>query len=116
VDEEKVGKKFITTKKWVQSDGWRGYEEPIYAVCGVNDTGMWEDSPCKSDVGARELEEMVAVLKMNKIPNKKITCQSSNVFCIRHYVIVPPKYMAVARELVSIHYDNTDTSLLYLST
>jgi len=116
VDEDKVGSKFITSKKWVQSDGWRGYEEPIYAVCGVNDTGMWDDSPCKSDVGARELAEMVAVLKKNKIPSKKITCQSSNVFCIRRYLIVPPKYIDTARELIKEHYNNgADTTLLYLS-
>jgi hypothetical protein len=115
VDEEKIGSKFITTKKWVQSDGWRGYEEPIYSVCGVNDTGMWDDSPCKSDVGARELAEVITILKKNKIPTRKVVCQSSNLFCIKRYVIVPPKYIDVARELAEVYYNEVDTTLLYLS-
>jgi len=113
VDEKKVGTLFDTTQKWVASDGWRGYNEPIYAVCGANDTGMWSDSPCPSDVCERELTDAVRVIKNKGIPTKIVTCESSNVFCVHRYVIVPPKYVDVAREIVSEHIDSTDNRLIY---
>jgi len=112
-DAKKVGKKFDTSKKWVSSDGWRGYEEPVYAVAGANDTGMWSDSPCRSDVADNELQGVQDYLKANKIPSKRMTCETSNVFCVHHYLIVPPAYIDNARELVEEYYDNTKTSLLY---
>lgn len=113
VDEKKVGTLFDTTQKWVASDGWRGYNEPIYAVCGANDTGMWSDSPCPSDVCERELNGAIEVLKSLKIPTKIVTCESSNVFCVHRYVIVPPKYVDEARKIVSEHIDNTENRLIY---
>ena len=34
--------------KIVRIDGWRSRLEPINAICGVNDTGSYSDSPCPS--------------------------------------------------------------------
>jgi hypothetical protein len=113
VDEKKVGTLFDTTQRWVASDGWRGYNEPIYAVCGANDTGMWSDSPCPSDVCERELNGAIEVLKSLKIPTKVITCESSNVFCVHRYVIVPPKYFEEAKLIVREYIDNTENRLIY---
>lgn len=113
VDTDKVGTLFDTTQKWVASDGWRGYNEPIYAVCGANDTGTWDDSPCPSDVCERELMDAINVIKNKGIPTKVITCESSNVFCVHRYVIVPPKYVDKAREIVREHIDSTDNRLIY---
>ncbi len=57
----------ITRKVWISTSGWRGYEQPVDAVCGANDTGMWKDSPCKSDVRERELNMVKDILRKNKI-------------------------------------------------
>jgi hypothetical protein len=113
VDKDKIGKSFDTSKTYVRIDGWRGYEQPLYAVCGANDTGMWDDSPCPSNIAKKELENAKAVLKRNKIPTKLITTETSNVFCVHHYLIVPPVYHNQAKELVSEHIDNDVTRLIY---
>lgn len=113
VDEKKVGTLFDTTQRWVKTDAWRGYNEPIYAVCGANDTGTWDDSPCPSDVCERELNGAIEVLKSLKIPTKIVTCESSNVFCVHRYVIVPPKYFEEAKLIVREYIDNTENRLIY---
>jgi len=113
VDESKVGALFDTTQRWVKIDGWRGYNEPIYAVCGANDTGMWSDSPCPSNVCERELTDAVRVIKNKGIPTKIVTTETSNVFCVHRYVIVPPKYVDVAREMIREHINNSETNLIY---
>lgn len=115
VDESKTKNIFDLSMSWVSSDAWRGYEQPTYAVCGANDTGAWEDSPCPSNVAKREIESIMSVLKKNKIPAKIVTGTTSNVFCVHHYVVVPPHYIDKAKEIASEHYDNTETQLLYLN-
>jgi len=41
----------ISTKsRWVSTDGWRGYSEPINGIGGCNHTGSWSDSPCPTHV------------------------------------------------------------------
>lgn len=115
VDKEKIGQSFNTSKKYVSIDGWRGYEQPVYAVCGANDTGMWGDSPCPSNVAKKELENAKALLKRNKIPTKLMTTETSNVFCVHHYLITPPNYIDNARELVEEYLQNNETRLLYVS-
>ena len=114
VDEEKTKNVFDLSQSWVSSDGWRGYEQPTYAVCGANDTGMWDDSPCRSDIAERELGDMMVVLKGHKIPTKRLTTATSNVFCVHHYVVVPPYYIDKAKDIVAETYEKTTTSLLYL--
>lgn len=114
-DPEKTKRRFDMSKTYVRLDGWRGYEQPTYAVCGANDTGMWEDSPCKSDVADRELESAKVILTKHKIPVKKVTTETSNVFCVHHYLIVPPYYIEEAREAMYDYYNATETSLLYLT-
>ena len=109
------GKQFVLTTTWVSTDGWRGYSQPTYAVCGANDTGMWDDSPCRSDVAEKELNEAKAVLKRSKIPTKLMTTESSNVFCVHHYLVVPPYYHEDAINLVREHLRNTETNLLYIA-
>jgi hypothetical protein len=96
---------------WVSTDGWRGYEEPVYAVCGANDTGTSPDSPCNSHVAERELNE--ATNALGSIPTELITCETSNIFCVHHYIIVPPEYLEQAKEIVKEHIENVETRLLY---
>ena len=114
VDLEKSKKKFNTETKSESLDGWRNYVHPVYAVAGANDTGGWEDSPCPSDVSVGELDTIESILRFKKIPTKQMTLESSNVFMVRHFIIVPPYYVDNAREIVSEFLKNTDTRLLYL--
>lgn len=104
---------FDLSKSYVATDGWRGYEQPVYAVVGANDTGMFSDSPCRSDVADRELKDVEAILKKAGIPTKRDTCQTSNVFCVHHYIIVPPLYFEQAKKIVTDNYDRASTLLLY---
>jgi hypothetical protein len=113
VDENVAGLIWNYSKKWVKSDAWRGYEEPEYAVCGANDTGTWSDSPCRSDVAEAELLAAKEILKKAGIQTKKITCKTSNVFCIHHYLIVRPKDKQKAVELMDNYLQDTYTNLLY---
>jgi len=94
------GDMWITGKTWVSTDGWRGYEEPAYAVCGANDTGMWSDSPCPTTVCERELAMAAQALSSAGIKYKHTSGQSSNVFCVHRYLVVKPKDVQVAAELI----------------
>jgi RNA polymerase primary sigma factor len=40
----------------------------------------------------KELENAKKLLKRNKIPTKLMTTETSNVFCVNHFIVVPPKY------------------------
>ena len=113
VDDKNAGNVWIRTKVWKHIDGWRGYEEPTYAVCGANDTGMWDDSPCRSDVAEADLTEAKKVLKKSGIATKLITCESSNVFCVHHYLIVMPKDKQKAEAIIKQHLEDNYTQLLY---
>lgn len=113
VDESKVGGLFDLSTRWIKTDAWRGYHEYNYAVCGANDTGMCEDSPCPSNVRAKEIGDAVSVLKSKGIPTKVVVAETSNVFCVHFYVIVPPKYHDTAKQIVKEHIDNSQTQLIY---
>lgn len=107
-------KVFIKATTWVKSDGWRGYYRPIYAIAGANDTGMWSDSPCPSDVATNELNELRKALRDKAgIPAREMICETSNVFCARRYLIVRPTDMDKAREVVTQHLDEVPSRLLY---
>lgn len=106
--------KFDMSIKYVRLDGWRGYREPIYAVAGANDTGMFSDSPCPSDVNKRELNAIRKVLRSNGIRYKSTTLPSSNVFCMMRFVVVLPNDVTKARELVKDYLNNNDTQLAYI--
>jgi hypothetical protein len=113
INTEKAGKMWVLSQSWKKTDGWRGYGEPTFAVCGANDTGMWSDSPCRSDVAQSELMAVKAKLSKAKIPTKLVTCETSNVFCVHHYLVVRPIDKPVADEIVSEYINNNRTELLY---
>ena len=98
-------------KQWIATDGWRGYEKPIYAIAGWNDTGTWEDSPCRSNVGQSEASVLKKHLRKNHVQFRHIVCRSSNVFCVHHYLITPvesfKQSLAVAREWYENNKSNT---------
>lgn len=104
--------KISVKRKWVSTDGWRGYEEPINAVCGANDTGMWDDSPCPSTTREKELNMAKNILRKNRIKYRQVVCQSSNVFCVHVYLCVSKVDKERATELLEplVH----ETRLLYM--
>jgi hypothetical protein len=113
VDAANVGKAFDFSTTYTRTDGWRGYTSFNFAVAGANDTGMWSDSPCRSDVADKELKSIEAALKSAGIPSKRRTGETSNVFCVHHYVIVPPAYFEQAKQVVADFLEAESTQLLY---
>lgn len=107
---------FDETKTYIQTDGWRGYQQPVYAVCGANDTGMWEDSPCRTDVCLDEIKQ--AQKALGGIKSKVVVTETSNVFCVHRYLIVPPSEIGVAKERIKKWWEDNDKgsvfNLLYI--
>lgn len=100
---------------WIASDGWRGYDEPFAAICGANDTGMWSDSPCRSDVAKRELGEAQAELLRAGIRTRLVTAQSSNAFCVHHYLVGKVMHTDKGREVVKASGLADRSTLLYVA-
>jgi len=86
--------------KYVKTDAWRGYEEPVYAVAGVNDTGMWSDSPSPSNVTGGELKDFQKELKQMGVPTKVVTGKTSNVFAVNNYLVAPTEIYPDAKSKV----------------
>lgn len=105
--------KISLKKVWVATDGWRGYEQPISAVCGANDTGGWSDSPCPTSRALAELAKAKSVLRKAGIPSKSTICRSSNVFCAHRYICVPEERIAEAKALIAPLV--AETRLLYMA-
>lgn len=101
--------KTISTKKvWISTSGWRGYEEPVNAVGGANDTGTWSDSPCPSGKREREIKGFCKILKANEINYKTTWCKSSNVFSQAQFVCVADEDREKAEELADAWSKETD--------
>lgn len=109
--------RFSKKTKYVRTDAWRGYLQPEFALVGWNDTGMFSDSPCKTDVGLSEAKLAKDFLKKNNIPFRTMTCESSNVFCVHHYLITPPEFYNEAMKKVIEWYSSVkeQTRLLYIA-
>jgi len=103
--------KISLKKKYVHTSAWRGYEQPVNAVCGANDTGDSSDSPCSTSTCLKELGLAKKILKANKIPFRSSVCCTSNIFCISRYLVVLPDDMVKAAELIKPLHDQT--RLLY---
>jgi hypothetical protein len=91
-DAPHVGMCFDESQEYIRLDGWRGYAKPIYSIHMEPDTGGWDDSPYPN--AASNLEAKISELRRNKIPSKVITLETSNVFCVNHFIIVPPKFFS----------------------
>lgn len=106
-------KETISTKKeWIRSDAWRGYERPINWIVSANDTGTWDDSPYNSNSVNQDLNKAKKLLKKHGIKFRSVTCRTSNVFCIKRYLIVHENYLFTATKI--LNDELTDTDFLYL--
>jgi hypothetical protein len=119
--EEKGGNRkmsySVKTKVTAKGDAWgRGIiVQPIYAVAGSNDTGMWSDSPCPSDKVTAELNMMKQELKNAGIPSKEAGTPSSNVFMGRRWLIVPKEKFTEAKKIADkfLKEHEADTKYIY---
>lgn len=112
VDKAKVGKTYDFSTHW-EGVGYRGSVVYNYGVASANDTGTWSDSPCRSEVSQEEVQKVSDALKKASIPSKVRNSETSNVFCIKHTVVVPPFYFEKAKEVVDEFLANNETTLLY---
>ena len=79
----------MTTKRYHKIDGWRGYPVPALAIVGASDTGGWDDSPCPSSEVKAELRRFQReVLKPAGIASRTRIGHSSNVFCVKRWLVV----------------------------
>ncbi len=104
---------FVLETEYIHTDGWRGYSQPKYAVCGANDTGSWSDSPCPTRIATSELNTVKTLLKRANIPVKEVVCETSNVFCIHRYLVPKLKDVELAKTLVKEFLASNETDLLY---
>ncbi len=85
-----AGEVFDMTCEYIRLDGWRGYSKPIYAIHQEPDTGQWYDSPYPN--AEKNIKAKTSELRRNKIPFRVITLNTSNVFCVNHFIVLPPKF------------------------
>lgn len=88
VDLNAKNKQIVISKRWESDGGYRGRYVVDNAVFSATDTGMWEDSPYRSDEAMANIKYAQDILKMYGIKSKVTTLETSNVFCINHFVVV----------------------------
>lgn len=99
--------------QWIKTDDWRGYFQPIDAVCGANNTGDWEDSPCPTSLCKKEINAAKKILTANKIPYKLTVCETTNVFCVHVYLVTSSEDKEKAKKLLRELVDKSE--LLYIA-
>jgi len=106
---------FSRKKSWVSYDAWRGHEQPVYAVVGASDSGMWSDSPAPSDISKSEINAVRSFLKKNGVHTQEVHSATSNVFTGKRWVIVPPEEYEKAKALAGkyLQEHEKDTRLLH---
>jgi hydroxymethylpyrimidine pyrophosphatase-like HAD family hydrolase len=104
---------FNEEMNYIRTDGWRGYEEPKYAIAGANNAGNWADSPCKSDICESEIKDIREYLLDHNVPTKIKVCETSNIFCVHVYLIPKVKDYQKGVELVGKYLSENETKLLY---
>lgn len=72
----------------IQTDAWRGWDRPCFAVIGSSDTGNWSDSPAPSSSVYDEMKKMKASLLRLGIRTYEAHSVTSNLFCMKRWLIV----------------------------
>jgi hypothetical protein len=84
--------------KWISTDEWHGYEQPVNAVAGSSDTGMWSDSPAPSVVVDKELNMLTEHLKSKGFKVSRAMTESSNAFMKKRWLVVTTNFTAAKKE------------------
>ena len=104
INEEMAGKKpsnvlaYPKKTKWIKTDDWRGYKQPITAIVGASDTGTWSDSPSPTPDVNREMEMIKKELAQAGVPTREVVSQSSNAFMGKRWLITPKKYYLAGKK------------------
>lgn len=106
--------KISTKKKYIKSDAWRGYEQPVYAVAGASDTGTWEDSPNPSYKVNDELKDFQKFLAKKGIHSKIVNAQSSNAFMTKRWVVPETDKFSQAKELTKQYLKEKESKTKYI--
>jgi hypothetical protein len=96
---KKMNYKVKQKKKWINTGGYRGYDQSAYAVAGSSYTGNLEDSPCPSYKVHSELKDFQEYLNQKGIKSKIKNTQSSNAFMMKRWVVVEPEKFGEAQRL-----------------
>lgn len=106
---------YIAQKRYHRIDGWRGYSIPAKAIAGGSYTGDWEDSPLAGAGLAGEISQFRReVLRPLGITARGIWGDSSNVFCMKRWLVVSDKDFPRAAEAASEWFAENDWKLRYL--
>lgn len=105
--------KFSKKKRWVSTDAWRGYDEPVFEIAGASDTGMWEDSPAPSDRVDIELVRVKKYLKEERIPYREVKGGSSNAFMGKRWIITDTENYPQKKKKVREWIDEQDFSYVH---
>lgn len=106
--------RFTTKSKYIRTDGWRGYSQPIYAIAGSSDTGNWEDSPAPSREVASEIKKFQSDMRKKGFNTRLFSSQSSNVFMMKRWVIVPPEQYSAAKAYADAWLSQHEDEIQYI--
>lgn len=91
------------TGRYHRIDGWRGYRIPKLAIVGASDTGEFSDSPCPSSLVKSEIRRIQReVLRPLGITSRTVYGGSSNVFCMKRWLVVPSHSFSTAAAAVAV--------------
>ena len=88
-----------TKSRYRRLDGWRGYPIPRLAIAGASDTGDSSDSPCPTRNVKAEISRIQReVLRPLGIKSRTVYGHSSNIFCMKRWLVVPAGSFPAAAE------------------
>lgn len=86
-----------TKYRYQRLDAWRGYRIPRLAIVGASDTGDYADSPAPTEAVKAELRRFQKeVLRPLGIKSQTQLGESSNVFCLKRWIMVPVGSFGIA--------------------
>lgn len=103
----KLGSKIYIRKKWISSDGWRGYEVFENAFAGINSKGDWKDAPTPRKQAESSMEKFKKYLNRNGIKYKTQVGETSNVFSANMFFITSPEMVQKAKEVTKKYIQET---------
>jgi len=104
-------------RRFHRIDGWRGYYVPALAIIGASDTGMGYGSPCPSNEVTAEIQRFQdeCLIPMG-IKSSIRYGTTSNVFCIKRWLVVPEESFGIAAEAAINWIDEHDRDTHYIHT
>jgi len=90
---------------------------PALAIVGASDTGTSYDSPCPTESALEEMKRFrKEVLRPLGIKSRIRWGTTSNVFCIKRWLVVPEESFGIAAEAAINWIDEHDRDTHYIHT